>query len=186
MIAWYDARMRILIILSSFLLVTTVSACGDDDGGTDSGTIDSGGDDAGGDDAGGDDAGGDDAGGDDAGGDDAGGDDAGGDDAAADDSGPPASDAMVGAACSFNRDCASDQRCECDGECMCAVGDRGTGGVGEACEDAEDCLGGVCLDLNSETFYCTDECESADDCAEPATECVEIPFVGMGCAVPEG
>ncbi|MBP9113254.1 MAG: hypothetical protein KBF88_10625, partial [Polyangiaceae bacterium] len=55
-----------------------------------------------------------------------------GNDAAADGEKPDgrdaSSDAPAGAVCGFNRECASNMRCEClDGDCACAVGPRGTG-----------------------------------------------------------
>jgi len=92
----------------------------------------------------------------------------------------------AGADCSFNRDCQSALRCECDGMtgCACKPGTRGTGQNGvDACDSGNQCASAVCLEGPPDSgFFCTDECTSPADC--PTTtlpQCTNVAFVGQVC-----
>ncbi|MCB9596967.1 MAG: hypothetical protein H6719_29865 [Sandaracinaceae bacterium] len=98
----------------------------------------------------------------------------------------PSSDAADGALCSFNRECAAAQRCECDETtgCACATGPRGTGQNGvDTCTSGNDCASSVCVEgPDGVTFYCSDECATEADCTGPLPQCIDIAFVGRICA----
>ncbi len=97
--------------------------------------------------------------------------------------GPGAADA----ACSFNADCQSALRCACvEGEgCTCEPGARGTGQNGvDTCNGAAngaDCESALCIEGQGGTFYCSDQCETAADCAGKLPLCADIAFVGRVC-----
>ncbi len=179
------------MILVGLLLV----ACGDDDGGADVGrdtapdtsmdsAVDSAVEDAGDIDTGSEDSGSD------TGGEDSGGGDTGSADAMTDaaDAMTDASDAMTDAMstediCSFNSDCIPTERCECDGECACRIGTRGTGAAGvDMCTDGNDCASSVCAEGNGGVFYCSGECDTAADCGPELPRCIDVAFVGRICA----
>jgi hypothetical protein len=92
----------------------------------------------------------------------------------------------AGAECSFNRDCQSALRCECDEStgCACKLGTRGTGQNGvDACDSGNQCASAVCLEGPPDAgFFCTDECAGPADC--PTTtlpQCTNVAFVGQVC-----
>jgi hypothetical protein len=87
-----------------------------------------------------------------------------------------------GATCSFNWDCQLALRCECDGECACHAGKRGTGKPGSVCGDFNDCVSAVCLEgPNADELLCSDECKVATDCPTNLPRCEDIAFVGRIC-----
>src|SRR5438105_1376142 len=65
----------------------------------------------------------------------------------------------AGAECSFNRDCQSALRCECDqGTCECKLGPRGSGKNGiDSCDSGNDCTSAVCLEGPGGAYICSDE-----------------------------
>ena len=86
--------------------------------------------------------------------------------------------------CTFNRDCPADQRCACDEAtgCFCETGARGTGQNGvDTCADGNDCASSLCVEGDGGAFYCSDECETDDDCGEALPVCADIAFVGRVC-----
>ena len=94
------------------------------------------------------------------------------------DAGPP------GAACSFNRDCRVEERCECDEltGCFCAIGERGEGVLGvTACVDGNDCASSLCLEGPNDALVCSGPCETAEDCQGETPVCADIAFVGRIC-----
>lgn len=89
-------------------------------------------------------------------------------------------------ACSFNSDCPSDRRCECDeaAGCWCLPGVRGTGQNGvDMCTTGNECASALCIEGPgpSGTHYCSAECESDDDCGGNLPVCRDIVFVGRVC-----
>lgn len=88
-----------------------------------------------------------------------------------------------GAACSFNVDCPSDQRCECsdDTGCACAIGARGTAKAGEPCQTGDDCTSALCLQGPNNAYVCSDQCTQASDCPPNLPLCQNISFVGQIC-----
>lgn len=101
----------------------------------------------------------------------------------------PSRDATVGDECNVNADCAADQRCECEDEvgCMCAIGVRGTGRNGiDACTSGNDCASALCVEgpEPADTFYCSDECESNDDCGGMLPRCIGL--LGICARTPPG
>jgi hypothetical protein len=97
---------------------------------------------------------------------------------------PPSSDAAEGAPCTFNRECAATQRCECDEAtgCFCRTGPRGTGLVGDPCTDGNDCASSVCVEGPDGAFYCSDECTEGSECSAPLPRCIDVAFLGRICA----
>lgn len=157
-----------------------------DAGGQDAGESDAGSQDAGEPDAGEPDAGEPDAGETDAGEPDAGEADAGEADAGETDAGETGEDAGTSSnlGCTFNADCPDHERCECDIEtgCICRIGVRGTGVNGvDTCEDGNDCASSLCVEGQNATYYCSDECDTSDDCGEHLPVCSNVAFVGRIC-----
>ena len=153
------------------LLLALALGCGDDDAGpADSGTVDAGLIDAGLVDSGADDA-------DDAGAIDAGADDSGADDAGVIDAGPPIP-------CAFNRECPDTMFCDsnaCEEGCYCALGERGTGALGDACASGNDCASSICLEGPGDALLCSIECEDDLDCGGMLPNCTDVAFVGRIC-----
>lgn len=88
--------------------------------------------------------------------------------------------------CAFNRECPANQRCECDEEegCYCELGARGTGGLGDPCDNENDCASAVCLEGPegpSGQFLCSIECESEQECGGDLPLCTNVTFVGQIC-----
>jgi hypothetical protein len=91
-----------------------------------------------------------------------------------------------GAACSFNKDCPSAERCECDVStgCFCHTGARGTGKNGvDTCTTGNDCASAVCVEgpASGTAYYCSDECASGAQCMGALPVCSDIAFVGKIC-----
>lgn len=89
-----------------------------------------------------------------------------------------------GQVCSFNRDCRTEERCECTEEdgCACAVGQRGTGQLGiDACTDGNDCASSLCLEGPNDALVCSGPCEDESDCEGAVPVCADIAFVGRIC-----
>lgn len=88
-----------------------------------------------------------------------------------------------GALCAFNRECPDSQRCECTEEdgCFCAPGARGTGELGESCEDGNDCVSSVCLEGPDDALLCSIECENEEQCGGALPRCTEVVLVGKIC-----
>lgn len=85
--------------------------------------------------------------------------------------------------CVFNRDCPVDQRCGCTEEagCACEDGPRGTGANGvDTCTDGNDCASALCVEGN-DAFYCSDACETDDDCGPALPSCLYVTFLGKVC-----
>jgi hypothetical protein len=96
----------------------------------------------------------------------------------------PSNEANRDGECTFNKDCPADQRCECDEAtgCFCATGARGTGQNGvDTCTDGNDCASSLCIEGQGGAFYCSDECETDDDCGEALPTCTDIAFLGRVC-----
>lgn len=91
----------------------------------------------------------------------------------------------AGAVCSFNYDCQSALRCECDETtgCECKAGVRGTGQNGvDPCVDGNGCVSAVCVEGPPDSgFFCSDECDSSADCTGKLPVCSTIAFVGRIC-----
>jgi len=89
------------------------------------------------------------------------------------------------AVCSFNKDCPSAERCECDEAtgCFCHIGVRGTGKNGiDTCVTGNDCASALCVEgPTNGTFYCSDECMNAGQCTGMLPKCTNIALVGMIC-----
>ena len=86
--------------------------------------------------------------------------------------------------CSFNKECPSDQRCECDENtgCFCMQGARGTGKNGvDTCTTGNDCESSVCVEGQGDTYYCSDECQTNADCGAALPQCLDVAFVGRIC-----
>ncbi len=88
-----------------------------------------------------------------------------------------------GGACTFNRDCPADQRCGCteaDG-CACEDGARGTGVNGvDTCADGNDCASSLCVE-GRDAYYCSDVCNTNEDCGPALPVCADIAFLGRVC-----
>jgi hypothetical protein len=93
----------------------------------------------------------------------------------------------AGTACSFNHDCQLTLRCECDQPtgpfCACKPGARGTGQNGVTpCVDGNACASSVCVEGPPATgSFCSDECETSDDCGGKLPLCKDITLVGRIC-----
>jgi len=91
----------------------------------------------------------------------------------------------AGAVCSFNYDCQSALRCECDETtgCECKPGVRGTGRNGvDPCVDGNGCISAVCVEGPADSgFFCSDECGTSADCIGKLPLCSTIAFVGRIC-----
>jgi hypothetical protein len=89
------------------------------------------------------------------------------------------------AVCSFNKDCPSAERCECDEVtgCFCHIGVRGTGKNGiDQCVTGNDCQSALCIEgPTKNVFYCSDECKTAAQCTGMLPKCTNIALVGMVC-----
>lgn len=83
--------------------------------------------------------------------------------------------------CSFNHDCQSALRCECDEVtgCFCKPGTRGTGKNGvDPCESGNDCASALCLEGPEKgKLICSDECSDDTDCGGQLPRC--IPVIGI-------
>jgi hypothetical protein len=70
--------------------------------------------------------------------------------------------------CFVNDDCEATERCEdiTDGMdvACCVTGDRGTGVLGDACTNENDCASGLCVQRNDEPFICTQVCSETTVC----------------------
>jgi hypothetical protein len=87
--------------------------------------------------------------------------------------------------CSFNRDCISAERCECDevAGCRCAPGPRGVGVAGvTACTSGNDCASALCVQSSAEGSLCSDACTGSDGCPAALPRCLSISGVGSFCA----
>jgi hypothetical protein len=106
-------------------------------------------------------------------------------DAAADAAGDASGDATgTGAACTFNSDCPSDQRCECDEMtgCFCRPGVRGTGQSGvDPCTDGNDCQTSLCVEGQGGQSYCSGPCQTDADCGAQLPSCADIAGLGRIC-----
>lgn len=103
---------------------------------------------------------------------------------AIEDAAAPSEDASVGRVCTFNRDCASAERCACSGgACACELGARGTlaSGVGP-CATGDDCASALCVEGASGAFVCSGPCAEASECPAALPRCLSVPTVGMFCA----
>lgn len=88
------------------------------------------------------------------------------------------------AACAFNRECPSDERCVCDVTtgCECQLGPRGTGKNGvDRCVSGNDCESSVCLEGPGGAYVCSGECATSADCGGALPLCSDIAFVGRIC-----
>jgi len=96
---------------------------------------------------------------------------------------PSTGDAGSLAPCTFNRECPSTERCECEnGDCACRAGTRGTGQSGVTpCATGNDCASSLCVEGQGGTFYCSGECDSAADCKSKLPVCSSIAFIGKIC-----
>ncbi len=92
--------------------------------------------------------------------------------------------------CFSNADCESlDQRCENVGGdefyvACCVPGVRGIRPAGESCDEDDGdlrCASGLCIDRNEGGKFCSQFCETADDCPASAPNCEAIPFLGSVC-----
>ncbi|MFN7130837.1 MAG: hypothetical protein ACK4N5_02065 [Myxococcales bacterium] len=85
--------------------------------------------------------------------------------------------------CSFNSDCASELRCECDEDtgCYCLVGPRGTGAPGSVCTSGNDCESALCVEDTQGGHRCSTPCDTAADCPPELKRCADITFVGRIC-----
>ena len=91
----------------------------------------------------------------------------------------------IGSICSFNWDCQSALRCECNEAtgCACKVGPRGTGRNGiDPCTTGNACASAVCVEGPTDAgFFCSDECGTSADCVGKLPVCTTISFVGRIC-----
>jgi hypothetical protein len=94
------------------------------------------------------------------------------------------SDAETGAPCSFNRECAAADRCECiDFDCRCRPGARGTGKNGvDTCTSGEDCASSICAEGSDGKSYCSDECTTDASCGPALPRCIDVAGLGRICA----
>ncbi len=81
--------------------------------------------------------------------------------------------------CFFNTDCEEGNRCQdVGGEdivACCVPGERGTGALGDACEDENGCASGICLE-----GFCSDDCMDDESCPDSLPCCV----AGVGLCLP--
>ena len=85
--------------------------------------------------------------------------------------------------CAFNRECPSNERCECDeaAGCFCILGARGEGALGAACASGNDCQSALCLEGPGGALMCSIECSASEDCGGDLPLCADIAFVGRIC-----
>lgn len=86
--------------------------------------------------------------------------------------------------CTFNADCPTAERCECDEStgCFCQPGQRGTGKNGvDVCKTGNDCETSLCNEGSDGNFYCSGPCNQDSDCAAKLPLCANISFVGKIC-----
>lgn len=92
---------------------------------------------------------------------------------------------MANAVCSFNWDCQSALRCECDEAtgCACKPGARGAGRNGiDPCTSSNACASAVCVEGPPDSgSFCSDECGTSADCVGKLPQCKTIAFVGRIC-----
>ncbi|HAA56206.1 MAG TPA: hypothetical protein DCE42_15690 [Myxococcales bacterium] len=89
-----------------------------------------------------------------------------------------------GKACTFNEDCASEERCECDEKtgCFCRVGTRGTGKNGvDSCKTSNDCETALCMEDSEGGYTCSGPCQTDADCESKLPTCTTIAFLGRVC-----
>lgn len=92
--------------------------------------------------------------------------------------------------CFSNADCENlEQRCENVGgdefyvPC-CVPGVRGIRPAGASCDEDDGdlrCASGLCIDRNEVGKFCSQFCETAEDCPAAAPNCEAIPFLGSVC-----
>lgn len=89
----------------------------------------------------------------------------------------------TGGPCTFNRDCATPDRCECvDGTCACKPGARGSGKNGvDTCASGNDCASSICVDGSDGKQYCSDECTTNASCATALPRCLDVAGLGRIC-----
>ena len=91
----------------------------------------------------------------------------------------------LGGICSFNWDCQSALRCECNEAtgCACKPGARGTGRNGvDPCTSGNACESAVCVEGPADAgFFCSDECVTSAGCGGKLPVCTTISFVGRIC-----
>ena len=91
----------------------------------------------------------------------------------------------AGDSCSFNWHCQLGLRCECDGECTCKTGARGTTEPGAVCTGGNDCISGLCLEGPGADQLCSDESKTpgdpAPDCPALLPKCQKVALVGRIC-----
>lgn len=94
-----------------------------------------------------------------------------------------AGDVATGGACTFNRECAATDRCECiDFTCTCRNGARGSGKNGvDVCTSGNDCASSVCVEGSDGKDYCSDECVTATDCGGKLPRCLDVTGLGRIC-----
>jgi len=86
--------------------------------------------------------------------------------------------------CTFNEDCPTAERCECDEQtgCLCLRGTRGAGEVGvDTCTSGNDCATALCVEGPGGTFYCSGPCSTEAQCAGELPVCADIALVGRIC-----
>lgn len=85
--------------------------------------------------------------------------------------------------CVVNAECPADQRCESvDYVTQCRDGARGTGVNGvDTCTVGEDCASSLCIEGAGADFYCSDLCDTDDDCGPNLPVCMDVAFVGRIC-----
>lgn len=80
--------------------------------------------------------------------------------------------------CSFNRDCQSALRCECEEPkgCFCKPGTRGTGKNGvTSCNDGNDCESALCVEGPTKgESICSDECKDDTECGGQLPRCIPV------------
>ena len=85
--------------------------------------------------------------------------------------------------CAFNRECPESMFCDsdaCEEGCFCALGARGTGGLGDACTSGNDCASSICLEGPGDALVCSIECTESE-CDTPLPLCTDVAFVGRIC-----
>ena len=91
----------------------------------------------------------------------------------------------VGATCSFNHDCQTALRCECDETtgCACKPGARGTGKNGiDPCTSGNNCASALCVEGPADSgSFCSDECMTIAQCTGKLPVCSDIAGVGRVC-----
>ena len=91
--------------------------------------------------------------------------------------------------CTFNRDCQSALRCECEepNGCFCKPGARGTGKNGvDPCDSGNQCESSLCVEgpTDGESF-CSDECKDETECGGQLPRCLPIPGLGANVCTRE-